>query len=170
MNRKVIVLLTLALAFSQFAKAQTNAKPCAAPESNQFDFWVGDWNGAYGDTAHATNAITKEFDGCLIHEHFNDPAQYYKGESWSMYNPKQQIWQQTWVDNQGAYIALTGKFENNEMTLSTQPKAGPNGKPIVNRMVYSNITKDSFDWRWESTQDEGKTWTENWKIRYTRKK
>lgn len=142
--------------------------PCNAPECKQFDFWLGSWDATYGDTMHATNTITKEMDGCVVHEHFNDPASKLKGESWSMYSPRTQKWQQTWVDNQGSYIALSGVFANGEMTLYTEPFT-LNGKKTVNRMVYYNITKDSFDWRWEASTDEGKTWNQNWLIHYKRK-
>jgi|GEM_PF-5238584 len=27
------------------------------------------------------------------------------------------------------------------------------------RMVFSNILKDSFDWVWQQTTDDGKTWS-----------
>jgi len=36
-------------------------------------------------------------------------------------------------------------------------------------MIFSNIQKDSFLWDWESSSDEGKTWTTNWKINYKRR-
>ncbi|MES1219699.1 MAG: hypothetical protein ABUT20_29635, partial [Bacteroidota bacterium] len=94
----------------------------------------------------------------------------YKGMSWSMYNPKTAEWQQTWVDNKGGYIVLTGKFINGEMTLSTQPMVTPKGNKIVSRMVFYHIKPDSFDWNWENTSDEGKTWKLNWQIHYQRRK
>lgn len=46
----------------------------------------------------------------------------YSGSSWSVYGRQKKIWQQTWVDNMGGYIALTGKYETNEMTLTTPPQ------------------------------------------------
>ncbi len=150
--------------------AQTGKpKPCAAAECSQFDFWVGEWNLTYNDTVHATNYITKEMSGCVIHEHFDDPAHAYKGESWSVYSPAKKIWQQTWVDDQGACIVLTGEFKDGKMTLFTQPVAMPDGSTLQNKMVYYNITPNSFDWDWEATTDEGKTWKNNWRIHYKRK-
>ena len=146
-----------------------SAKPCSANECKQFDFWIGEWNLTYNDTSHATNRITKEMDGCLIHEHFNDPQNKYIGESWSVYNPQKKIWQQTWVDNQGGYIALTGEFKDGKMVLNTALQLMPDGTKKQSRMVYYNITQNSFDWDWEATTDEGKTWTNNWRIHYKRK-
>ena len=86
-----------------------------------------------------------------------------------MYSPRKNIWQQTWVDNMGGYIALTGKYENNEMTLTTAPQKLPDGKEIISRMVFFNITRGNFDWRWQSTTDNGTTWQTNWLIHYKRK-
>jgi hypothetical protein len=163
------LILCLFILAAYTAPAQNTASPCTSPECRQFDFWVGDWDLVYSDTMHAQNHITKDMNGCVTHEHFDDPANKYKGESWSVYNPQTKLWQQTWVDNLGAYIALTGKFENNAMTLLTQPKPYKDGKTIQNRMVYKNITSVSFDWVWEATTDEGKSWQPNWVIHYTRK-
>ena len=168
---KTYLLIILLLTTFNMAEAQTTPppKPCSAPECSQFDFWLGDWGLTHSDTVHATNLITKEMDGCVIHEHFNNPSTNYRGESWSMYNPGTKKWQQTWVDNQCSYIALTGVFENGEMALYTEPFT-LNGKKTINRMVYYNIKKDSLDWRWEASTDEGKTWKQNWLIHYKRKK
>ncbi|MFZ7146239.1 MAG: hypothetical protein ACO1G6_12930 [Bacteroidota bacterium] len=147
-----------------------NVKPCSSVENSQFDFWVGDWDLTYSDTMHATNKIERAFDGCVVHEKFYDPNQDFRGESWSMYNPVTKLWQQTWVDNQGSYFALTGKFENNEMLLFTAPQTLKKGGVGYNKMRFYNISPDSFDWNWELTRDEGKTWNVVWSIRYTRKK
>jgi hypothetical protein len=108
-----------------------------------------------------------------VQENFSDPNTNYLGKSWSVYNKNYKMWQQTWVDSQGGYIALTGNIIGDSMVLVTSeknvPKAiSPTGK-IINRMVYGNITKNSFDWNWESSSDGGKTWKINWHIAYKRK-
>jgi len=108
-------------------------------------------------------------DGCVVQENFNDPTQHFTGTSWSVYNPKTSKWQQTWVDNQGAYITLTGKFESGQMILSTPPAKLQNKKLSVSRMIFYNIRPDSFDWNWENSTDNGTSWKLNWKIHYQRK-
>lgn len=168
---KSILTIILFFLLSTFkAQAQAAAKPCSLPESSQFDFWVGDWDLAWNDTSHGSNKIYKIMDGCGVQENFSDPAMNYKGQSWSMYNANAKIWQQTWVDNQGGYIALTGKYENGEMKLATQGRKLPDGKEIISRMVFFNIHPDAFDWRWEATTDNGITWKPNWLIHYKRSK
>jgi hypothetical protein len=40
----------------------------------------------------------------------------------------------------------------------------------LSRMVFLNITRDSLDWRWEKSEDGGKSWQLMWPIHYERKK
>ena len=168
---KQFLFFTLILFIMSDVQAQTTPpKPGTAIECSQFDFWLGSWNLTYNDTVHATNHITKEMNGCVLHEHFDDPKNSYKGESWSVYSAAKKVWQQTWVDDQGAYIALTGEFKDGRMTLFTEPALTPAGLKMQYRMLYYNITPDSFDWDWASTTDDGKTWKLNWHIHYDRKK
>jgi hypothetical protein len=90
-----------------------------------------------------------------------------------VYNTNYKYWQQTWIDNQGGYIALTGGMVGDSLVLNTAEKTvpstiSPSGK-LENRMVYYNIKPDSFDWSWEASTDGGKTWKQNWLIHYKRK-
>ena len=149
--------------------AQNNQKPCSAPEATQFDFWIGDWDLYSADTITGHNTVYKVMDACTVQENFSNPKSGYIGKSWSVYSPLSKQWQQTWVDNQGAYIPLTGKFEDGKMTLITPTRNLPNGKTITSRMLYYNITKDSFDWDWQASQDGGTTWKSSWLIHYVRK-
>ncbi len=168
-------LLLAFLICSTLLAAQTPQPGCAAPESHQFDFWVGDWNLSWPNPQgkgelHGHNRIDREFDGCVIHESFSDLAtRPFKGMSVSMYNPQMKKWQQTWVDNQASYLDFTGEFKDGQMILS-RSGIGKQGQPVMQRMVFKNIKPDSFDWSWEGSKDGGKTWQVMWPIHYTRKK
>lgn len=158
-----------------FGNGQTsNQPPCSYPQSSQFDFWIGEWDLTWNDTLHGTNRIEKIFGNCTIHENFSDQRSNFFGQSWSVYNANYNQWQQTWVDNQGGYIALTGGMVADSMILKTEERTvpasiSPTGK-IINRMVFYNIKPNSFDWSWESSVDGGKVWTPKWQIHYQRKK
>ena len=159
--------------FTTIAQTPPVQKPCSASEASQFDFWVGNWQLTWNDTSHGTNKINKILDGCGVQENFYDPAMNYKGQSWSVYNQNAKQWQQTWVDNQGGYIALTGGMTGDSMVLTTAErtvpaKVSPTGK-IISRMVFYNIKSNSFDWSWEASTDGGKTWKNSWLIHYKRK-
>ncbi len=76
------------------------------------------------------------------------------------------MWQQTWVDQGGAYWHFVGDTVDGDPAFATpEPVDDPQ---LFKRMVFSDIATDSFDWRWESSPDRV-TWTENWAIRYTRR-
>jgi hypothetical protein len=178
-----LIALGLGMGLTVPARAATLAKPpvqaappapCTSPELQQLDFWVGDWEltwPAHGQApaGTGTNHVEKILGGCAVQESFAAAGpQGLVGRSVSAYNPRLKIWEQTWVDNQGSYIALTGGIKNGAMTL-TQRALGPDGKPHLARMVFLNIKPDSFDWHWESSADEGKTWKLAWAIHYKRK-
>lgn len=154
--------------------AQPNPqKPCSSPEASQFDFWIGDWTLTWNDSLHGTNKIEKMFGNCTVHENFSDPKMGYLGQSWSVYNANYKRWEQTWVDNQGGYIALTGGKVGDSLILTTAEQTVPlkmsaTGK-LISRMVFYNIKSNSFDWNWESSTNSGDTWKPNWKIHYARK-
>ena len=141
-------------------------------DSHDMDFWVGEWTGtgkSYGPDNLVTetmceNSISKDFDGHVIHEHFKGAG--LTGESWSVWVPGRKKWCQTWVDNQGGYIPLSGEKVGESVVLNTTHL--PEAKSY-NRMVFKNIQKKQFDWDWEATSDGGKTWQPKWQIHYTRK-
>lgn len=166
---KYFLLCLLQLSVFSLLAQNPTPQPCTAPEASQFDFWIGSWMATWADTLHGTNTIEKKFGNCTVHENFFDPNNNYHGESWSVYNPSSKLWNQTWVDDQGGYIALTGGMENGKMILKTAERQTPKGKQQM-RMVYYNIQPDAFDWSWEASTDEGKTWKPSWQIHYTRKK
>ena len=149
--------------------AQTDAppKPCSSPEAGHFDFWLGKWELTWNDTVTGTNIITKELDGCVVHENFSAPGTDFNGTSYSVYNATKNIWEQTWVDNQGSFMNFTGGFENGKMTLG-RSLVGPKGNHVMQRMVFYDIAKDSLKWSWESSLDSGQTWNQNWLINYQR--
>ncbi|MEO8068129.1 MAG: hypothetical protein ABI599_10595 [Flavobacteriales bacterium] len=149
--------------------SNASAQQVATSGEHALDFWLGEWDLTWNDTVHGTNSIVLEMDGKVIAEHFYDPANKYRGGSWSVYNTKTGVWNQTWVDNQAGYIALTGGPVEDRFVFSTAPQL-LEGVMTTHRMVFFNITKDAFDWDWQKTTDDGKTWTSQWKIRYQRRK
>lgn len=137
------------------------------PHQNEFDFWVGEWDAYWGDSLRGTNTITKEQNNFVLHEHFAD-FKGFTGESWSVFSVAEQKWKQTWVDNTGAYIALTGEFIHHDMILFCEKTV--KGKTVKFKMHYKNIAADSFDWEWSSLPDGESEWRVLWAIHYKRKK
>lgn len=136
----------------------------------QFDFWLGNWELTWGDNGRGTNEISRILDGRIIHENFNstpdDDSPPFKGVSVSAYDAPNDQWRQTWVDNQGGYLDFVGSFAEGKMILSRE--AIVQDKPVKQRMVWFNIREDSFDWAWERSEDDGRSWQTIWPIHYTR--
>ena len=150
------------------------AQTALPPETHQFDFWIGKWkcsgesfdaNGKSTRT-EATNSIERTFDGHVIRENFK--MRGLNGTSVSVFDPAAKLWRQTWVDDQGSYIALAGTCVEGKMTLQTLPR--PDRPKAASRMVFSNVAADSFDWDWQSSRDAGATWTLVWHLHYVRVK
>lgn len=164
---------TLLVILSSTSFSQDNdSSPCSYPEAKQFDFWVGTWKVEWVDKegvkGKGTNTIRKILDSCVIEENFDgNPGTPLIGKSLSVFVPKLKKWKQTWVDNFSSYLDFTGEFIENKMILSRKLLDNED-KKIFQRMVFYNINKDSLDWNWERSSDEGKNWKLLWKIHYTR--
>jgi len=145
---------------------------CAGPEYTQLDFWVGDWDLTWKDSAgtevKGMNSITKDLDGCVIHERFNSISDGYLGESVSVYDAEHKQWKQTWVDSKGSYMLFTGGLNNGMMDLRMERPAG-NGTTELSSMIWQNVTPTSMDWVWRKSVDGGKQWQTLWKIHYTKR-
>ncbi len=179
--RRVRVLVGLAalLGLSDRIGAQT---PAGTPptEVEQFRFWLGEWDihvrsrvaGGRDEwqEGEAANKITSSFGGYVIEEHFDGSRlpKPFRGMSVSVYNPTLRKWQQTWVDDQGDYLDFVGEYVDGKMILHHQ--AERNGKKVQFRMVFEDIAKDSLNWKWERSADEGKTWLLLLDMRYVRRK
>lgn len=130
-----------------------------------FDFWLGEWDCSF-EGGHATNSIRRELGGHVVRERFQvDRPQVWSGESVSVFDQHRQRWQQTWVDESGAYWHFLGSLVGGDPSFATAEPV--DADEVYKRMVFSDITDDGFAWRWESSPDS-EIWTVNWEIAYTR--
>ncbi len=168
-----IFLLLLIFSINSVNAQQNQFK--VPEETKQFDFWIGIWDAEWqsldGKTQKGTNRIEHILDNGIVSENFDGrPGNTLIGKSWSIFNQNSKMWQQTWVDNQGGYLVLSGEFKDGRMVLTTPFRTNSNGQQVAQRMIFFNITEKSFDWEWQNTIDNGETWNIGWKIKYTRKK
>jgi len=156
----------LIYSFHNFISAQASSG-CRAPEQSQFDFWIGNWNCISADTLEGTDIITRQLDSCIVQENFSDLKNAHKGWSWTIFNLRDHVWQQTYISNDGLYLYLSGGMKNDSMILSTHIKT-KTGVMADYRILFYNIKNDHFDWSWDLSLDGGKSWTPKWKVRYER--
>ena len=132
---------------------------------NQFDFWLGTWDAAWGENDRGTNRVERILAGKIIQENFS--AADFDGISISSYDPERKLWCQTWVDSNGTYLDFTGRFEKGQMILARD--AIVRGEICKQKMIWYDIEQNQFNWNWERSDDGGQTWRVLWKIHYTRR-
>jgi hypothetical protein len=141
-------------------------------DSSLFDFWVGTWEltwkDASGGTGKGFNQIERVLGDKIIQENFKategDFAGY-EGKSWTTFDAANQVWKQTWVDSQGAYLDFIAAIEGENRIFQRSFQKGE--KNITQRMVFRDIEDGSFTWDWQSSIDGGE-WNTNWQIEYKR--
>lgn len=132
-----------------------------------FDFWLGEWDCGF-EGGHAINTISREFNDHVIVERFAvDAPQHWNGTSVSVFDSAPGLWRQTWVDDSGNYWNFVGTTVDGDPSFATADRV--DAEAVFKRMVFSDITPDSFGWRWESSPDND-TWTTNWEIGYSRRR
>ncbi len=139
------------------AKAAPAPKPCTSPEYRQFDFWVGDWDVTTPNGKGAgTNRITPILGGCALREEWKG-AGGLAGTSLNMWDGSGKRWRQTWVDDRGNVLVLTGQYRDAKMSLEGEGLGG-NGVTVRNRITWSRLSEGRVRQLWETSKDGGKTW------------
>ena len=144
--------------------------PCLAPEYRQFDFWVGDWDvlDPAGNVV-GTNKITREYDGCVVQEHWEARGpQKQIGSSFNTYNPGTRQWHQTWVDSTGGFLLLDGAFADGRMVLSAD-MTNKRGR-LKHRIAWTPQPDGRVRQFWETSSDDGQTWKPSFDGMYVRAK
>lgn len=139
---------------------------CEGASAREFDFWIGDWRVQKPDGGVAgANNITKEYGGCVIHEHYSTPRGY-TGESLNIYDAARHVWHQTWVDSDGTLLLLEGGLHGKSMVLEGGSKTAAG--VVRNRITWTPNADGSVRQLWETTDAKG-TWTTAFDGAYTRK-
>jgi len=154
--KPVLYLMSLLLAAP--LAAQQQAPTCGAPEHRQFDFWVGTWK-VFNPQGRqvGTNTIERTLDGCVLHEQWQS-AGAHRGFSYNIYDRTTGKWHQSWVDNSGMLLQIDGGLAGRDMVL-TGSGIGPGGAKVLNRITWTPVAADSVRQLWETSSDEGRTWS-----------
>ena len=180
-------------ACSVTASAQTNsapaandAQPSAAPHDGQhdFDFNLGNWNTHIkrllkpltGSTTwtelNGTVVIRKVWDGRAEIEEIeaNGPGGHFEGMTLFLYNPQAHQWSLNFANSNEGTISTPaiGEFKDGRGEFYDQEPY--NGRTILVRVIWSDITPDSHHFEQSFSDDGGKTWEPNFIATLTRAK
>lgn len=140
-------------------RVELNAYPCLSGENyRHFDFWLGEWDVYANGAKVGVNSITRATGGCAIHESYTT-ARNYAGQSINFYDPIDKKWHQHWVGSSGdTYNYLETK--RGPGMLQFESKAmGPQGNISLSRLTFTLNEDGTVRQLFESSTDEGKTWT-----------
>jgi len=134
-------------------------------KGDALDFWLGEWDCTW-DGGHGTNTIARKFGGGVVVERFEAIVpDRWSGMSVSVFDPAAESWRQTWVDSNGSYWHFVGTLVDGDLAFATPEQVDADS--TYKRMVFSGVTPDGFDWRWERSED-GRAWEPRWAIAYRR--
>ena len=145
------------------------ATACSTPEYRQFDFWVGRWEVHNAKSEFAgRNRIEVILSGCALQEHW-EGRQGMTGTSINFYSRADSLWHQTWVDTEGTRLELAGSLVDGKMVLTGEsPAPREPGRNVRHRIAWSRIQGNRVGQLWETSRDEGRTWTTVFDGTYTR--
>lgn len=167
---RALALLTLILAFAVTAVAEDTGEaeakpnnspppPCTDAAHRQFDFWVGEWSVTQPDGGVAgENSIQPILNGCVLLEQWQG-ASGSTGKSFNMYDARQGVWRQTWVDGSGGRLDLTGGLDGNDMVLSGE-QPGRDGGTVTHEIRWTPQEDGTVRQHWKASKDGGETWND----------
>lgn len=162
-----LAALTLALSpILATAQEPVSPPPCAAREYRQFDFWIGSWEVTTPDgNVAGTNTIDSILSGCALRERWRG-TRGMTGTSTNTYDPYAGTWHQTWVDDQGGFLLLSGGLQEDSMVLQGEMTDAEG--PITHRITWTPVSADEVRQLWETSRDGGASWTVVFDGRYVR--
>ena len=162
--KKTAALLVMLVAATLPALAQPVGG--CAEKSDQFNFWIGEWNVTADGKQAGTNSIQPILDGCVLKESWIGAAGS-KGVSLNFYNPRTEKWQQFWVWRNGTTLELSGEYKDGKMVLSGT-SLNRAGKKVENRITWYDNADGTVRQHWE-TSPNGKQWNTSFDGLYKKK-
>lgn len=151
-------ILTVLLSFCVSLYAQNEGCVCCDSRHQAFDFWLGTWEVSdKNGKSVGRNHIEKKEGGCLIEERYSSVTSEFSGRSFNFYNSLLNKWEQLWVDNQGAFLHLSGNMVDGAMVLEGKQQ---HGKHIRHdRISWSKLEDGRVLQLWEQRQGQ-----DGWKV------
>ena len=172
---------------SEAVKPSVQHAPAERDGQHDFDFEIGTWKIHLKRLEHRLTGSTTwvEFDGTSVTrkvwdgradlEEFetDSPAGgHIEGMTLRLYDPQTHQWSLYWATSKSSTMGppTIGEFKNGRGEFYDTEPSGPNGRSILVRFVWSDITPNSAHFEQSFSDDGGKTWEVNWITDQTRVK
>ena len=150
-------------------------KPQGKP--GDFDFLQGDWkianrqrkaSGEWIEFAGESTCRTILKGVCSIEE-LRIPVNDFSGMGLRTLDIENKVWSDIWMNAKSGVVfapGVPGYFENGAGIFDAEDVE--NGKPVIYRGIWDNITRDSCRWRQGTSRDGGNTFDYTWIMEWTR--
>jgi hypothetical protein len=155
------------------ALAATSRSPVIPKEMDVYGWLIGSWElevVGYDDDGNVTHSrgeahVARVLEGRAVQDVFINPRRSDRGPdspkfaNWfgttiRIYDPSIQAWRVNWLNpHDGIRAELIGRRSGKEIV---QEGRFPDGTPI--RWTFGDIAENSFHWRGERLEPDGKTW------------
>jgi hypothetical protein len=169
---------------SDASRASSQQTPAQRDGQHDFDFEIGTWKTHIsrlvrpltGSTTwiefEGTSVVRKIWNGRanLVELEVDGPTGHIEGLSLRLYNPQSHQWSLNFANSSSGTLSqpTIGEFKNGRGEFYDQESF--NGRTILVRNVWSDITPDSCRFEQAFSDDGGKTWEVNWIATDTRVK
>ncbi len=155
-----------------------------SPENDgrhDFDFYYGHWKvrnerlkqrlvgSDDWETFEATQSCQPLLDGIgNLDDFVTGWSGGFRGMTLRLFDLQARQWSIYWASNRSGVLELPvmGRFENGVGTF--HGRDSHEGRPVLARFIWSDITADSAHWQQAFSTDEGASWETNWHMWMTR--
>jgi hypothetical protein len=150
--------------------------PAATGKPGDFGFLTGEWrirnrrlkDGKW-DEFDGEATVVGILGGVASVEELRIPARNFSGMGLRLLDVERKLWADYWVNGQGGVLTpppAWGSFTQGVGTWDSDEV--DNGKAMIVRGVWDQVTPNSCRWYQAVSHDDGKTWQENWVMHWTR--
>ena len=177
----LLLLPVLGLTQQNSDAAQSGGQQAAGQRDGQhdFDFELGTWKIHLKKLMHPLTGSTTwvEFDGSSVTRRVWDGRSqleefetdrpgggYIEGLTLRLYDPQTHQWSLYWATSKSGTIGVPtiGQFKDGRGEFYDTEPAGPNGKNVLVRFLWSKTDTESPHFEQSFSEDGGKTWEVNW--------